>query len=86
MRIVKLEVLTYTIEEGPKIDYEALNLPEPEEERELLWQTRYFNLDILKDELLMVYTEIEDQTVFKFFDDRTIIIKGKAEEIVELLT
>jgi hypothetical protein len=85
MRLVKLEVLTYVVDQGPKIDYAALNLPEPEEERELSWQYRYFNLKVLEDELSMIYTEVEEQTVFRFYDDRTIIVKGDVEEVTKLL-
>jgi hypothetical protein len=85
MKLIKLEVLTYAVEQGPKIDYAALNLPEPEEERELSWQYRYFNLKVLEDELSMIYSEVEEQTVFRFYDDRTIIVKGDVEEVLKLL-
>ncbi len=85
MKFVKLEVLTYVFEEAPSINYASLGLPEPNYEKDLSWQTRAFNLDLLEDELIMVYSEVEDQVVFRFYDDRTIIVRGTVDEIINLL-
>lgn len=86
MKFITFEVLTYAIDANePVIDYAALNLPEPKEEKELSWQERTFNVKVLEDELSMIYSEVEEQVVFRFYDDRTIIVKGAINEIINLL-
>ncbi len=86
MKFIKLEVLTYAIDANePVIDYAALNLPEPKEEKELSWQERAFNIKVLEDELSMIYSEIDEQVVLRFYDDRTIIVKGTLNQIINLL-
>lgn len=87
IEFIELDVLTYLKDDAPEINYADLGIPEPKEENlPLSWQRRYFNIKVLNEEMLCVFSEKKGETVIKYFSGDSMIVKGELNEILELLS
>lgn len=91
MRFIKLEVKCYTENtEGP--DLASLGIFTTNDDKEYFWKKINFSAKLLEEEVFQIFTEetefdgkFEKTTVIKFFDDRSLYVKGTEEEIMEKL-
>lgn len=95
MKFVKLQVLCKPIEndsenfqeQSYKSVLEDLKISTDTDE-DVFWKDSYFNIQVLKDEVLTIESRTgneNSQSVFYFFDGRSVIVNKPLEELIVLL-